>query len=300
MAYPGKIKILAVDDNQNNLIALESVFYGSNYQMIEARSGAEAIELVKAHDDIALILLDVQMPEMDGYETATLIKKIEACRDIPIIFITAFYREDPYVRKGYEAGAIDYFGKPFDPELLKMKVDIYSSFRQRSFLLREREKRIAETEELLKASKKLSSVFENMSVGVLISDADGKIFQCNETASDLLNSSKAEGEDHYGELIAWWNHDGSILKEPKSILWEALKDRKSVHNQKINLRCPDGSMKALMASSSPLLESNGELRGAVIILSDASASREFEEEFEHKISKLISIGVELEHQALRP
>lgn len=296
MVNSKKIKILAVDDNQNNLIALESVFYGSNYQLIEAKSGPEAIELVKIHEDIALILLDVQMPEMDGYETATLIKKIEDCRDIPIIFITAFYREDPYVRKGYEAGAIDYFGKPFDPELLKMKVDIYSSFRQKSFLLKERERRVAETEELLKASRKLSSVFEKMSVGVLISDAEGKIFQCNEITSHLLNSERAEGRDHYGELLGWWNHDGSVLKEPKSLLWETLREKKSVYNQKLNIRCPDGSLKTLTASSSPLLESNGEIRGAVIILSDPRESREIEEEFHEKISKLISINVELEHK----
>ncbi len=298
MAFHRKIKILAVDDNQSNLIALESVFYGSDYQLIEARSGAEAIELVKIHDDIAIILLDVQMPEMDGYETATLIKKIEECRDIPIIFITAFYREDPYVRKGYEAGAIDYFGKPFDPELLKMKVDIYSSFRQKSFLLKEREKRVAETEELLKASRKLSSVFEKMSVAVLISDTDGKIFQCNEMTSQLLNSKNAEGQDHYGQLLEWWNHDGSVLKGPKGLLWEALNERKSVHNKKIDICCPDGSTKTLLASSSPLLESNGELRGAVVILSDIRESREIEEEFEQKISKLISIGVELEHKQI--
>jgi CheY-like chemotaxis protein len=295
MGFNKKIKILAVDDNQNNLIALESVFYGSDYQIIEATSGAEALELLKVHDDIAIILLDVQMPDMDGYETATLIKKSDESRDIPIIFITAFYREDPYVRKGYEAGAIDYFGKPFDPELLKMKVDIYSSFRQKSFLLKEREKRVAETEELLKASRKLTGVFENMSVGVLISDADGKIFQCNDVTSYLLNSRKAEGQDHYGELLAWWNHDGSVLKEPKSFLWETLKKKKSIRNRKIDIRCPDGTMKTLIASSSPLLESNDELRGAVIILSDAKETRELEQEFEEKISKLISIGVELEH-----
>ncbi len=199
MVFHKKIKILAVDDNPNNLIALESVFYGSDYQMIEAGSGPEALELLKLHNDIAIILLDVQMPIMDGYETATLIKKSEESRDIPIIFITAFYREDPYVRKGYEAGAIDYFGKPFDPELLKMKVDIYSAFRQKSFLLKEREKRVAETEELLKAGRKLTGVFENMSVGVLISDPDGKIFQCNDVTSHLLNSRKAEGQFLYGD-----------------------------------------------------------------------------------------------------
>lgn len=293
MDTENKTKILAVDDNRNNMIALESVFYASEYELIEANSGAEALDYLKKHNDIALILLDVQMPVMDGYETAKLIKQMEDCHDIPIIFITAFYREDPYVRKGYESGAVDYFGKPFDPDLLRKKVDIYSSFRKKNFLLREREARIKETEELLRASRKLSNILEQVSVGVFISDSDGELYQCNEPASQILNSVKAEGDDHYGEIIAWWNRDGSILKDPDGILWTALKKRESTHNKKIEIRCPDGSLKHLVASASPLLEKNGELRGAVIILADTSESRLIGEEFEKRVTQLISI--ELQH-----
>ena len=150
MASEDKIKILVVDDNQNNLIAMEAVFSGTQYRVIEATSGAMALAQLDVHHDIALVLLDVQMPDMDGYETAVQIKLRPDCQDLPIIFITAYYREDPYVRKGYASGAVDYFGKPFDPELLKMKVDIYASFRQKSFLLKEREK---------KRSKKQKSSF---------------------------------------------------------------------------------------------------------------------------------------------
>lgn len=290
-----KTKILAVDDNRNNIIALEAVFSGTDYWLIEAYSGREAMDLLKQHHDIALILLDVQMPVLDGYETAKLIKEMEDCQDIPIIFITAFYREDPYVRKGYESGAVDYFGKPFDPDLLRKKVDIYSSFRKKNFLLKERETRIQKTEELLKASRKLSGILEQVSVGVLISDADGELYQCNEPASHILNSEEAEGEGHYGEMIAWWNRDGSILKDQEGILWTALKERKSTHNKELEIRCPDGSLKHLIASASPLLEKNGELRGAVIILADTSESRQIEEEFEEKVTQLISTELQSIH-----
>ena len=119
-----KTTLLLVDDQRSNLIALEAVLSGPEYNLILAQSGMEAIELVKRHD-IALILLDIQMPGLDGFETARRIKAMESGRDIPIIFITAVYKEDPFIKKGYEAGAIDYFSKPFDPELLKLKVSLY-------------------------------------------------------------------------------------------------------------------------------------------------------------------------------
>ena len=126
-----KANLLLVDDQRSNLIALEAVLSSPEYNLILAQSGLEALELVKQHD-IALVLLDVQMPGLDGFETARRMKAIEGCRDIPIIFITAVYTEDPFIKKGYEVGAIDYFSKPFDPETLKLKVGLYSAFRQKT------------------------------------------------------------------------------------------------------------------------------------------------------------------------
>ncbi|HMF85589.1 MAG TPA: response regulator, partial [Nitrospiraceae bacterium] len=105
------INLLLVDDHPGNLLALEAVLSDREYNLIMAHSGYEAIELMKTHE-IALVLLDIQMPGMDGYETARQMKLIEGCRDIPIIFITAIYKEDPFIKKGYEVGGIDYFSKP--------------------------------------------------------------------------------------------------------------------------------------------------------------------------------------------
>jgi CheY-like chemotaxis protein len=116
-----RMHVLAVDDIPANLIALEAVL-GRDHALIMANSGAEAISTLEKRDDIDIILMDLQMPKMDGFETAVRIRKMERCRDIPIIFITAVYKEDPLIRKGYEAGAVDYFTKPFDPEILKLKV----------------------------------------------------------------------------------------------------------------------------------------------------------------------------------
>src|SRR5438309_497982 len=122
--YAPSFNILAVDDKPANLIAIEAVL-GDEYNLIPANSGAEAIKILKNRHDIGLILMDIQMPEMDGFEAVEHIKSIEACKDIPVIFITAIYKEEPFVRRGYELGAVDYFSKPFDPEVLKKKVAIY-------------------------------------------------------------------------------------------------------------------------------------------------------------------------------
>lgn len=289
------INILAVDDNPSNLVALEAVFQGSPYNIIKANSGQEALALLKTDLDIVLVLLDVQMPVMDGFETAMKIKQADGCSDIPIIFITAVYNEDPFVKKGYASGAIDYFSKPFDPEILRMKVDLYSSFKLRGRLLKEREKRIQDTEELLKAGKKLSEVLESLSVGVLISDIQGNISQTNETVSKILKTDEAAEKDLYGEILNWWEVNGKVLKDEGGTLWMALHNGESSHNVIQKMLGIDGSELRLLISASPLRTINGSVVGAVLVVQDVTESKRIEKDFEERLSKLISLGIELEH-----
>ena len=119
-----KINVLLVDDRIENLIALESILEDDELRLISATSGQQTLELVLEHD-FALILLDVQMPEMDGFETAELMRGIEKTKHIPIIFVTAISKEQKYVFKGYEAGAVDYLFKPLEPEILRNKVSVF-------------------------------------------------------------------------------------------------------------------------------------------------------------------------------
>src|SRR5262245_28290036 len=96
----GRPKLLLVDDKPANLLALEAVLGETEYELIRASSGAQALALVQQHE-FALVLLDIQMPDMDGFETARRMKAMPQGAEVPIIFITAIYNEDPYVRKGY-------------------------------------------------------------------------------------------------------------------------------------------------------------------------------------------------------
>ena len=134
-----KVKILIVDDNQLNLSALTAALNDSRLEMVSAKSGAEALKCLLA-DEYALVLLDVQMPDIDGFETARLIRLREKTKNIPIIFITAMYREEAETSKGYSLGAVDYIIKPYSKDILKSKVSVFVNL----YLMREEVKRQAE------------------------------------------------------------------------------------------------------------------------------------------------------------
>ena len=120
-----KVKILLVDDKVENLFALEVILANNNYQCIRAGSGREALKILHREVDFAIILMGVQMPLMDGFETVALIRKIDNHKLVPIIFLTASMDTTVQIFKGYEAGAVDYMIKPFSPEILKAKVAVF-------------------------------------------------------------------------------------------------------------------------------------------------------------------------------
>jgi CheY-like chemotaxis protein len=117
-------KALLVDDRKDNLIALEAILQGLPVEPVAVESGAAALKQLLI-DDFAVILLDAQMPEMDGFETASHIKHRERTRHVPIIFLTAADRDAQLALRGYAAGAVDYLTKPFDPWVLRAKVSVF-------------------------------------------------------------------------------------------------------------------------------------------------------------------------------
>ncbi len=123
-------RILMVDDRAENLLALEAILHGLGHELVKASSGEEALKRLLT-EEFALILLDVQMPGMDGFETATRIKQRERTRDIPILFLTAIDGEAHQAFRGYAAGAVDYLSKPFDPWVLRAKVGVFLELHER-------------------------------------------------------------------------------------------------------------------------------------------------------------------------
>jgi signal transduction histidine kinase len=128
------VKFLIVDDLEENLIALEALLQREDLVLLKAHSGTEALELLLSHD-VALALIDVQMPEMDGFELAELMRGVERTRHVPIIFLTAGMREGQRVFQGYGAGAVDFLFKPIDPQILRHKAEtFFQLYRQRQAL----------------------------------------------------------------------------------------------------------------------------------------------------------------------
>ncbi|MFB4282129.1 MULTISPECIES: response regulator [unclassified Nonomuraea] len=131
-----QVKILLVDDNEESLIALEAVLRPLQQLLFKARSGPEAMKLMLRHD-FAVVLLDVLMPGMDGFETATHIKRLDQTRDVPIIFLTGTEPSSGAAFRGYAVGAVDYLTKPFDPWVLRSKVAVFMELFRKTAVLME-------------------------------------------------------------------------------------------------------------------------------------------------------------------
>ncbi|MBO1515408.1 PAS domain S-box protein [Metabacillus bambusae] len=205
-----KVNILMVDDHPENLLALEAVLISPNYHLVSANSGKDALKCMLKHD-FAVILLDVQMPGLNGFETAKLIKAREKTRHIPIIFITAISQDMENVHQGYSVGAIDYIFKPFHPETLKQKIEqfvkihqkheenIIQSDLERNVELNEVNKKLDRTTLNLRRTEALAKVIgETLMDTIVTFDEQGFILSVNPAVKTMFGY---EAEEIIGKHI---------------------------------------------------------------------------------------------------
>jgi len=170
-------RILLVDDRTENLVALEAVLSSLNQILVPVRSGEQALQALLT-DDFAVVLLDIVMPGMNGFETAALIKRNAKTRDVPIIFLTAAIAQPEQAFLGYAAGAVDYLAKPFDPWVLKAKVSVFVDLYLKNSRLRDQAEllggrtlvdqlsgRLAAVEETVAALRQLPAVSKDAEAG---------------------------------------------------------------------------------------------------------------------------------------
>lgn len=188
----GKQKVLAVDDSQTNLALLEHMLSDIDCEVVLAESGNEAIRLIR-ENDFALILLDIQMPEMNGYEVATRIKQIDRGMHVPIIFITAIFQDEENVHQGYETGAVDYLFRPVDVHVLTSKVKTFLQMHSQKVLLENEIEQRKKTEAALRiAEVKYRSIFERATEGIYQGTLDGEYREVNPAMVRILGYDSAE------------------------------------------------------------------------------------------------------------
>jgi PAS domain S-box-containing protein len=179
-----RVKILLVDDTPDNLVSLEAALDGLGQELVLARSGTEALRhLLDA--DFAAILLDVKMPDMDGFQTAELIRSRKRSRHTPILFLTG-YRSDEHLFRGYDLGAVDFLFKPIVAEILRSKVGVFVELSRNTTLLRR------QAEVLGKAEQKFRSLLEAAPDAMIISDAEGSISLANSEAEIMFAFPREE------------------------------------------------------------------------------------------------------------
>jgi two-component system, cell cycle sensor histidine kinase and response regulator CckA len=205
----GKASILIVDDRPQNLLALEATLAAvADVAVVRANSGNEALAAMLGHD-FALAILDVQMPEMDGFELAALMRGCERTQHTPIIFLTAGSSAENMVFKGYESGAVDYIVKPYNAAILLAKVEVFldlDRLRRELEEQRQHQEQLVElrTRKLAESENKYRALVDSLPDGVTLTDREGKVVLCNQEAARMHGYENPEAMQGIGahELIA--------------------------------------------------------------------------------------------------
>ena len=267
-------KLLLVDDIPENLFALENILEEEGREFIEANSGEEALKLLLKHE-IDVILLDVQMPGMDGFETAQLIRGTQKTKNIPIIFVTAISKEEKHIFKGYESGAIDYLFKPLEPVIVKNKVKILLELSAQRRMLEKQNR------ELLIAKRNAESIFNNVDEGICIIDLDLNIQPQYSNALEEILSDKDFANENILEVFRRhleqenFNNTADYLELlfNKSISEEDLEELNPLQNviYKKELDIQDKQFIKYLDFKLKRIQNNDEIIGILITVTDQTS-----------------------------
>ncbi|HEY8688549.1 MAG TPA: response regulator [Chitinophagaceae bacterium] len=285
-----KPKILIVDDKPENLKALRKVLKDLDIELVEATSGNDALKATLRHDFI-LALLDIQMPEMDGYELAGILREAEKTAHLPFIFISAVYTDNLNVFKGYENGAFSFITKPFQPEILINKVKFFIDKHQQEVALYELNEKL---ERKVKQISDYKYALDESSI-VAIADEKGIIKEVNNNFCTFSKYSREEliGQDH--RIINSDYHPKEFFHD----LWETIANGKTWRGEVKN-KAKDGSIFWLDTTIVPFLDEEGKPYQYIAIRSDITQRKDAEYQLQALNKELEAFSYSISHDLRAP
>jgi PAS domain S-box-containing protein len=283
-----KINILLVDDSPQNLVALEAILADPHRNIVKSTSGQNALKYL-LEDEVGVILLDVKMDGMNGYETAALIRSRDKTRDVPIIFLTAHNKDDKDVARGYSYGAVDFIFKPVSPEVLQAKVHCFVELAKRTVALKQKNEALERAETELLRTKAAETLIKHAPDPVFVSDLHARILRANDAASELLGLQMEELVEH--------RFANFLTPEETEQLTEALREVvKSGVTRNVHLhpRSATGEMIPTTLNASALRNFEGQVIGAIGILRDMRAYYQVMKDLEASKSELQEKVLDLE------
>ena len=250
-----RASLLLVDDRPQNLLALHAILEPLGHELVSAESGAEALRILLHRDDFAVILLDVQMPGMDGFEVAEVIKQRERTSTIPIVFLTALSKDEQHVFRGYEVGAVDYVFKPFDPDLLRAKVEVFVDLWEKNQQIRQQAELLAAQKlaELRRASaERYRQLADAMPQIVWTADSHGNATYYNQRWFEYTGMTDEQVDEHAWSRVTHPDDLPVVLAKREQTLRDA-----SIFEVEYRFRSVDGTYRWHLGRAVPIQLDDG-------------------------------------------
>jgi len=270
-----KQRILLVDDKRANLVALESLLEELDVELLSVTSGPDALNLILKYD-VSLVLLDVQMPDMDGYEVAELMRSRKRTRTIPIIFVTAINHEEKHVFKGYESGGVDFLSKPIEPYILASKVKVFLELDKQKRLLQQ------SLNEVQQLKNRNDLLLRSVGEGIIGIDSEGVITFANPAAEMILDYELDELVSlSVGQCVMVTTIDPENFVWEKSKIYEKCRAGEKHRSDVGVFRTKNNKMIPVEYTATPVSKPDGEFTDVVLIFKDITERKKIEDQLNY-------------------
>jgi PAS domain S-box-containing protein len=281
-----RVEILIVDDRPENLMALEVILGNENYELVRANSGKEALKILLQDHDFAIILMDVQMPIMNGFETAEVIRQSERFKHVPIIFLSANTDKQEDIFKGYQTGAVDYMVKPLSPEILKAKVAVFVELHKKNHELVVQGESMKQLNNMLQQQTQYVRSLIEASLDPLVTiNLEGKITDMNEALTNITGMKRER-------ITGTYFFDYFTRPEIAREIHQEVFEKGSITDYLLTIRHKSGKLTDVLFNGSVYKDDKGNVLGAVVVAREKLLSKYSRTLIEASLDPLITINSE--------